>query len=134
MSGQLPERLSRFTPDPGGLDRDALLFAAGRASARPARPWTLLTAALAVSQALTLVLLWPRPQPQLAAPAPAARPERAPSPPVESDEGGTQLGALRRDLLRSDGEELPPTRAFDSLLDTGPPWTAFGDPTRAIQN
>jgi hypothetical protein len=43
------ERLSRFTPDAGGLDRDSLLFAAGRASARPNRPWVALAAGLALS-------------------------------------------------------------------------------------
>ena len=37
MSEPILERLSRFTPDAGRLDRDALLFAAGRESARPNR-------------------------------------------------------------------------------------------------
>ena len=37
MSEPFLERLSRFTPDAGGLDRDALLFAAGRAL-RPPEP------------------------------------------------------------------------------------------------
>ena len=39
MSEPILERLNRFTPDAGGLDRDALLFAAGResAAARPVR-------------------------------------------------------------------------------------------------
>ena len=46
MSEPLAERLSRFTPDGSGLDRDALLFAAGRASARPNRRWVALAAAL----------------------------------------------------------------------------------------
>ncbi len=60
MSEPLAERLSRFTPDAGKLDRDALLFAAGRASARPGRRWMALTGALAASQLLTLLFLWPR--------------------------------------------------------------------------
>ena len=30
MSEEFLERLSRFTPDAGGLNRDALLFAAGQ--------------------------------------------------------------------------------------------------------
>ena len=62
-------RLSRFTPDPGGLDRDALLYAAGRASARPSRAWPALAAALAVTQVLTLALLRPRPAPPAVQPA-----------------------------------------------------------------
>jgi hypothetical protein len=63
MSEPLAEHLSRFTPDPTGLDRDALLFAAGRASARANRKWQALVGTLALSQVLTLVLLWPRTPP-----------------------------------------------------------------------
>ena len=61
MSEPSLERLSRFTPDAGGLDRDALLFAAGRSSARPNRGWMALASLLTGTQALSLVLLWPRP-------------------------------------------------------------------------
>ena len=52
MSEPFLERLSRFTPDAGGLDRDALLFAAGRGSARPNRGWMALATLLASTQAL----------------------------------------------------------------------------------
>ena len=74
MSEPFLERLSRFTPDAGGLDRDALLFAAGRGSARPNRGWMTLAALLASTQALSLVLLWPHPTP------PGGGIDRAPSP------------------------------------------------------
>ena len=57
MPGPLEDGLSRFTPSLGNLDRDGLLFAAGRASARPARKWPTVAALLALSQALTLALL-----------------------------------------------------------------------------
>lgn len=60
MSEFFAEQLSRFTPDGTGLDRDALLIAAGRASARPSRGWVTLACALAASQVLTFILLWPR--------------------------------------------------------------------------
>ena len=60
MSQEFLERLSRFTPDTGGLDRDALLFAAGKASARPDHRWVVLAALLANTQIVSLVLLWPR--------------------------------------------------------------------------
>ena len=63
MSEPFVERLSRFTPHAGGLDRDALLFAAGRGSVRPNRGWIALAALLANTQVLSLVLLWPRPTP-----------------------------------------------------------------------
>ena len=59
MSEPFLERLSRFTPDAGRLDRDALLFAAGRNSARPNRGWMTMAGLLAGTQALSLVLLWP---------------------------------------------------------------------------
>lgn len=57
MPGPVEDLLSRFTPSPGGLDRDAVLFAAGRASARQSRKWPTLAALLALSQALTVALL-----------------------------------------------------------------------------
>src|SRR6516165_4232079 len=58
MSEPILERLSRFTPDAGRLDRDALMFAAGRASARPNRGWITLAGVLAGTQALMLAVLW----------------------------------------------------------------------------
>jgi hypothetical protein len=80
MSEPFLERLSRFTPDAGGLDRDRLLFAAGHASARPNRAWIALAAVLAATQVLTLALWWSRPEPPVAqAPAPSAP---VPAPPV----------------------------------------------------
>jgi len=63
MSEPFLERLSRFTPDAGRLDRDALLFAAGRSSARPNRGWMTLASVLAGTQVLSLVLLWPHERP-----------------------------------------------------------------------
>lgn len=59
MSEPILKVLGQFTPDQGKLDRDALLFAAGKASAKPNRPWINLVGVLLVSQILTLVLLWP---------------------------------------------------------------------------
>ncbi|HWB12127.1 MAG TPA: hypothetical protein VG826_23070 [Pirellulales bacterium] len=61
MSGPFLERLSRFTPDAGTLDRDDLLFAAGRASARPNRGWMCLSALLGASHVIALAVLWPQP-------------------------------------------------------------------------
>ena len=89
MPGPLEDMLSRFTPSPGGLDRDAVLFAAGRASARPGRKWPTLAALLALSQALTLALLVagtpPHPEPP-ARPAPTVPSEPLiPSPEVVRD-------------------------------------------------
>ncbi len=55
----LIQTLARFTPDASKLDRDALLFAAGRASV-PRRRWLFaVVGLLTLSQAATLVWLWP---------------------------------------------------------------------------
>jgi hypothetical protein len=72
MSRDPIERLSDFSPSAEGLDRDALLFEAGRASVPPAgRAWALV-ALLALTQVMTL-LMWPARAPDR--PAPAAPPE-----------------------------------------------------------
>jgi hypothetical protein len=67
------DRLSRFTPTAAGLDRDAILFAAGRRSARMSWLWPAAAVVLAISQAATLVILWPRsPEVIVTPPTPAA--------------------------------------------------------------
>ena len=53
----LIRQLSKFTPNSDGLDRDALLVAAGRASARPNRRWQILAGALVTAQLATLGLI-----------------------------------------------------------------------------
>ncbi len=69
MSQDPIDRLSGFSPSAEGLDRDELLFEAGRASVPPAgRAWALV-ALLALTQVMTL-LLFPAP------PAPPAPPPR----------------------------------------------------------
>jgi hypothetical protein len=80
MSEQFLDRLTRFTPDSGKLNRDELLFEAGRRSARPNQAWKTAASVLAVTQCLSLVLLLPasRPMPSVHsvvhndAPAPAS--------------------------------------------------------------
>jgi hypothetical protein len=129
MSEPFLERLSRFTPDAGRVDRDALLFATGRASARPNRVWIALVGALMASQALSLVLLWPQAAPpsvgspvQVARTAPAAlEPSVVPSP-------GSTLAHYRLDL---EAEERPETGTF---VETGPPLRAYGSPPASILN
>jgi hypothetical protein len=120
MSEELTERLSRFTPDGGALDRDAVLFAAGRASAHPNCRWLALAGTLAASQLLTLVLLWPRPAaPDVAPVAKSAPPAVAPAPPQEpapQPPDGT---------LASWGlTDLPPLRPVTDLRPDAPPLRA----------
>jgi hypothetical protein len=63
MSEQFLERLNRFTPDAGKLNRDELLFEAGRRSTRPNRAWQTAASVLAVTQCLSLALLLPGSRP-----------------------------------------------------------------------
>ena len=132
MSESLAERLSRFTPDGGGLDRDALLFAAGRASAQPRRCWPALTGVLAASQLLTLLLLWPRTPP--AAPFVAHSPAVAaesPAPSMPPDPSSWQ--ALRGRISTLEGE-LPTPAGEDSFVPAEPPLHAFAVPPATLLN
>ncbi len=54
MSEEVIGKLESFTPTLP--DRDAILFAAGRASAKPSPVWKRLAAVLATTQVLTLAL------------------------------------------------------------------------------
>jgi hypothetical protein len=128
MSESFPERLSRFTPDAAGLDRDALLFAAGRASARPSRPWMALAGALAVSQVLTAVLLWPQPAPPGVVPVAATR-FVAPTPSGGPVSPG--LWMMRRQVLEAEGD-LPALPAAEELVPADPPLHVFADPPAAL--
>ena len=127
MSEPILERLSRFTPDAGRLDRDALLFAAGRGSARPNRGWMTLASLLAGTQALSLALLWPHSSPSVGkstvsiADVPAL--SVAPGPPAIGASANPGLWSARRGLLESDSDDRP---AGDmTFIDRGPPLRAF---------
>jgi hypothetical protein len=127
MSEPLAEPLSRFTPDGTALDRDALLFAAGRASVRPRRWWMAVAGTLAVTQLLTLALLWPGRVPPSAGPArspasvasvewPASRPALDPG----------ALGTLRQRWLLAKGELPAPAAAEPPAAPDPAPLRAFG--------
>jgi hypothetical protein len=122
MAESFAERLSRFTPDSSALDRDALLFAAGRASARRSNRFLgVLTGALAAAQLLTLVLLWPAPRPAslpVADRSISAELASADAPPVAMDEAS--VGTLSRRALQSANEDLPREKAVEQLVATGP--------------
>ncbi len=130
MSEPPVERLMRFTPDAGSLDRDALLFAAGRASARANRAWVALAGALAAAQVLTLVLLWPRPAAP-AGPGPAPPPPAILEPlPVSGD--GPDLLTLQRRLLESPAGDLPPPAGVDPLVESAVPLRASSAPADVL--
>jgi hypothetical protein len=128
MSEPFLERLSRFTPDAGGLDRDALLFAAGRGSVRPNRGWITLATLLASTQVLSLVLLWPHPTPPASRLTVANATVPMPSAAFEprTSEALTSPGAwsARHNLLESETDNLPGDTV--TLIDSGPPLKVLG--------
>jgi hypothetical protein len=113
MPDPLADRLSRLTPDATGLDRGALLFAAGRASVRAPRRWQALVAILAATQLATLGLWLLRPRSTVlgvpAAVAPAEPPRYAPAEP-------SPFAAINRQLLDPDAASPAP-----SMIDPSPP-------------
>ena len=129
MHESLAERLSRFTPDAGGLDRDALLFAAGHASARPGRRWMALAGALAASQLLTLLFLWPHTPPSIPPVPPVAVEPTKPLPPPDP----SSWASLRGRMLAAEGD-WPAPAADDSLVPDEPPLHAFGPPPATLLN
>jgi hypothetical protein len=114
------DRLARFTPA-AGLDRDALLFEAGRRSARGSWLWKGLAGLFAATQVITLLTLWPRPQPAgtFVVPPPAVSPVTPPaSPPSSPDPGLWSMGS-RPDVL----DRAVPAPAGE-FVSAGPPLTA----------
>jgi hypothetical protein len=136
MSEPILERLSRFTPDAGRLDRDALLFAAGRSSARPNRGWITLATLLANTQALSLVLLWPHPTPPAASfsvPVAVARESPATLDPRTSGAwANSDLWTARHSLLKLETEDQPTGDV--TFIDSGPPLRAYGPLAPSLLN
>ena len=132
------KRLSQFTPDGTGLDRDAVLFAAGRASARPNRPWIALASLLAVSQLATLaVFLWPS-NTVLSLPGRPTSPDRVveptvpPAPPPSTPREDVGPWTLRQSNLMTEGN-LPAPKPVDLGPSTAP-LRAFGEVPRDLLN
>jgi hypothetical protein len=134
MSEPFLERLSRFTPDAGSLERDALLFAAGRGSARPNRMWMTLAALLASTQVLSLVLLWPQPMSRIDGSSLFTATPPMPRPATESAApeapANTGLWTVHQGLSESELEERPDNTV--TLIDTEPPLRAFAPPPSSI--
>ncbi len=136
MSEPLAERLSRFTPNATDLNRDALLFAAGRASMRPSRVWPALAGALAVAQLVTLFCLWPRTSPPPPNSTPLAstersRPDLTPVPAPEPDP--SELRALQQRMTETD-LDYPTPPGDQPLVPPDPPLHAFGKPPASLLN
>jgi hypothetical protein len=120
MSEPLADRLRQFTPQGAALDRDALLFHAGRASVRRGQGWMISTLALAVCQVVTLTLLWPRSAPQngpiTIEPSPPAAAQPEPTPAVDPSE----WLALTRRAAASGETDLSPSTPAGPLVPDGP--------------
>jgi hypothetical protein len=128
--------MSQFTPSAAGLDRDAMLFAAGRASARTSRGWIVLAAGLASTQVLSFVLLWP------GTTTPADRfnlavAERPPAPTTVEPQLSrprvrTGIWSIRSGLL--DAETANPPDDSVSLIESRPPLRASGPLPASLLN
>jgi hypothetical protein len=127
MSESIVERLSKFTPDASGLDRDALLFAAGRNSVRPNHGWVTMASVLAATQALSLVLLWPRPNSPTSSSTPSIAtvplPQRALEHPGTEAFPSPPYGLSARHSVPEPDLETRPT-ADITFVDQGPPLRA----------
>ncbi|HTU20580.1 MAG TPA: hypothetical protein VMG10_21140 [Gemmataceae bacterium] len=134
MSERLAEHLSCFTPDATGLDRDALLFAAGRASARTQRKWQAVAGALALSQVLTLVCLWPRTPQPTRMPAPVVVDSPAPDMPPDESVPAPPLKGMWHARMRSLDFDQPESIGEEQLVPPPPPLRAFGPPPESILN
>lgn len=114
------DKLARFSPNAGGLDRASVLFAAGRASARTGRVWPVLAGILAVSQTITLALLLlpgpPRPTPGQSGNMRPSVPELEQSPESASE------NILQ---VRSDLEHWPRETPVNDPAPSGPTWTVL---------
>lgn len=124
MNDLLVKKLRRFTPDPVGLDRDALLFQAGRASVRPQRWWPALAGLLALSQTATLLHFLTRsPEPSssiIVEPkheSPASSLEPIESPASEEPRQWT----YRRATMNADVDDLPKQQPIENAIASGRP-------------
>jgi hypothetical protein len=124
MPEPIIERLSQFTPDGSSLDRDALLFAAGRASVRPSRGWMAMAGLLAASQVMTLALFWLRPAPPAAPGTTPVSVATAVDNP-RSAHDTAELGTSNHLLLASKDADLPPTQLTGDLVPDRPLLHAF---------
>lgn len=113
MSEDLNDALKGLQPSDAGLDRGALLFEAGRASAPPAwRAWAVV-GLLALTQTITLLALFAPPSP----PAPPAPAPAAPAAPAPAEPRGPSAAPQRPPLL---ARELPEWKPAEGLVPDRP--------------
>jgi hypothetical protein len=114
----MTDRLNRFTPNAAGLDRDAILFAAGQRAARGSWAWKAVAGVLAATQVATLCVLWPREGPGVVPATPQAAPVVEPAPsPLPAD---TWTVHSPPDVVLD-----PPKSSSVEFAPSGPPLTAW---------
>ena len=124
----LADRLGRFTPDTSGLDRAELLFQAGRASVGGQRLWPALAGLLALSHAVTLVVMLSpagASRPVVTPPAQPAEPVApalAPPGPVSPER---DLGIVRAWPPVGDPDIGYVVQTVDQIVPAGPPLDAL---------
>jgi len=119
MNDTLPGRLGSLKPSGASLDRDGMLFAAGRASVKPRRIWPALAGLFAITQCVSLVLLLNGPRTRDVEVVVDSTP-RPGTPTVESlPAPSIYVKALRT----ADPEALPPIIAVPAVLPDEPIWT-----------
>jgi hypothetical protein len=118
LTDPVARTLARFTPA-AGLDRDEVLFRAGRASAPKGRWWKRATALLLVTQAATLVaLMRPGTEPVVVPPPAPGSPASEPSPDAPDPFPPGSYGALTRAAARNG---LPPSAPAPDTSPGGSP-------------
>ncbi|HEV7224239.1 MAG TPA: hypothetical protein VGN42_16140 [Pirellulales bacterium] len=137
MSEPFLERLSQFTPDASGLDRDALLFAAGLNSARPNRVWKSVSAVLVGAQLLSLACLWPhagdsRPGAQGFVARHSAPAKSSLDRPFSAEPRQSHVWSVRYEADELTLEDYPAENIV--FIDSEPTLRAFGSPPESILN
>ncbi|HJZ56376.1 MAG TPA: hypothetical protein VKE74_15535 [Gemmataceae bacterium] len=126
------DRLARFTPDDSALDAAAILFRAGKASARTPRRWKLaVTGLLSTNIAVVGLLIFgkrtsePTPAPEpvavpLIVPVPVEVSSPAPSPGPSGSPSLWSVGAL---MGTTDPDQLPKPEPVINLAPADTPLT-----------
>jgi hypothetical protein len=122
------DKLARFTPDGSPVDPAAILFRAGRASARTHWGWKVAVAGLLLANLGTVGFFALRPekphQPPEPMPVPVAVPVVVPSPePQPSPEVSPSPWSLGALLRTADPRDLPVAQTAIDLAPTEPPLT-----------
>lgn len=130
------DKLARFTPNPAALDRDALLFNAGRTSVKSSRVWPILTVVLGMSQVMTLIFFWQESAPIMQPVSPGTTPAymlpaSEVSPVLPASPIDPSLWTLQHRWL--DQTEIPPVPpAAENTVDSPPPLTVFSIPQALV--